>query len=285
MKREKTNLMHRVASLMLAVVMVLSVIVVMPKDVKAEVAKTLPSNGGSLTITDEECYIVSREATVITYTAPKDGSLQLTFSNATRITGSYNGVSVDGYAWGDVTLCNTSMTPLSAVFTYYTDDTRAGFYSEIYGVKKGTTYKIRVLSAGGVTINAKFTQIKSNLMKNSKKGKAINLKKKKQTTGVIQAGTTNTHWYKFKLTKAKKLNVGITPKLTGSVKITITGPGVKKGTFQVDCRYTAGSSYYLGSWGIRRAFTTSGKVKPGTYYIQVKPISRTCGGSYKINWK
>lgn len=279
MKREK-NLFHRVASLMLAVVMVFSVIVVMPKDVRAA-NMTLPAGGGTVTITDEQSYIISGEEAVITYTATKDGSLQLTFSNATQIKQS----PISGYAWGEATLCNAGGTPISAKFTYDTSDTRAGFYSDIYGVKKGTTYKIRVLSAGGVTVSAKFTAIKSNLNKNFKKGKAVNLKRKKQTDGVIQSGTTNTHWYKFKLTKAQKINIGITPKLTGGVKVTITGPGVKKGTFQVDCRYSSGGDYYLGWWGKRRAFSTSGKVKPGTYYIQVKPISRTCGGSYKINWK
>ncbi len=280
MKREERNLFHRVASLMLAVVMVFSVIIVMPKDVSAA-NLTLPSGGGTVMITDEQSYIISGEATVITYTATKDGSLQLTFSNATQIKQS----PINGYAWGEATLCNAGLTPISAKFTYDTSDTRAGFYSDVYGVKKGTTYKIRIVAAGGVSVNAKFTAIKKKLNNNSKKGKAVNLKRKKATDGVIQSGTTTAHWYKFKLSKAAKLNIGITPKLTGGVKLTITGPGVKKGTFQVDCRYTSGDDYYLGWWGKRRAFTTSGKVKPGTYYIQVKPISRTCGGSYKINWK
>lgn len=99
MKREERNLFHRVASLMLAVVMVFSVIIVMPKDVSAA-NLTLPSGGGTVMITDEQSYIISGEATVITYTATKDGSLQLTFSNATQIKQS----PINGYAWGEATL-------------------------------------------------------------------------------------------------------------------------------------------------------------------------------------
>ena len=83
MKKER-NLFQRVASLMLAVVMVFSVIVVMPKDVKADVAKTIQSGGGAVTISDEESAIISGEDTIITYVATKDGSLQLTFSNAIK---------------------------------------------------------------------------------------------------------------------------------------------------------------------------------------------------------
>ncbi len=281
MKREK-NLFQRVASLMLAVVMVFSVIVVMPKDVKADVTKTIASGGGTVAISDEESAIVSGQDTVITYVATKDGSLQLTFSNAIK---NPQVAQQIGHAWGYVTLCNASGTPLSARLEYDTNSTYTGFYSEVYGVKKGTTYKIRISAAGGVTVSAKFTAIKNNLNKNSSKKKAVNLKKKKQVDGVIQSGTTSTHWYKFKVTKAQKLNIGITPKLTGDLKLTVTGPGIKKGIFQVNCRYSAGGYNYLGSWGNKRSYGTDGKVRPGTYYIQVKPTSRTCGGSYKINWK
>ena len=128
MKREERNLFHRVASLMLAVVMVFSVIIVMPKDVSAA-NLTLPSGGGTVMITDEQSYIISGEATVITYTATKDGSLQLTFSNATQIKQS----PINGYARGEATLCNAGLTPISAKFTYDTSDTRAGFYSDVYG--------------------------------------------------------------------------------------------------------------------------------------------------------
>lgn len=279
MKRERRNLFQRSASLMLAVVMVLSVIVVMPKDVKAA-NMTLPSGGGSVAITDAQSTIVSGEDTIISYTAAKDGYLQLTFSNATAIKQS----PISGFAWGQVMLCSASGVALSPKFTYNTNDAQAAFFSEAYGVKKGTAYQIRVSSAGGVNISAKFTASKKKDNKNTKKGKAVNLKRKKKVVGVITSGTTTAHWYKFKVTKNQKLNVGVTAHFTGTVKVTISGPGVRKGGGYVTSRWVEGNSD-KSVWGIRSPFTTTGKVKTGTYYVQIKPTTRTCGGYFKIDWK
>lgn len=122
MKRER-NLFHRAASLMLAVVMVFSVIIIMPKDVRAA-NFTLPAGGGSITITDPQSYVFTREEAVITYTAAKDGSLQISFLNATQIKEN----PISGYAWGEATFCNAAGTPIANKFTFDTRDTREGFY-------------------------------------------------------------------------------------------------------------------------------------------------------------
>lgn len=279
MKRER-NLFHRVASLMLAIVMVFSVIVVVPKDVKAAVAKTLPAGGGTVAISDEESTIVSGEDAVISYTAAKDGYLKLTFSNATKITQS----PVNGMAYGKVTLYSASGAALSNVFSYDTSDAQAAFFTEAYGVKKGTAYQIRVSSAGGVTISASFTASKAKQNKNTKKGKAISLKKNKKVVGVIPSGSTTSHWYKFKLTKNQKLNVGVTSYFTGSVKVSISGPGVRKGGGYLNSRWVENGKY-RSVWGMRYPYTTEGKVKTGTYYIQIKPSTKTCGGYFEVNWR
>lgn len=280
MKRERRNLFHRTASLMLAVVMVCSAIVVMPKDVSAAVAKTLPAGGGVVAISDAESTVVSGQETIISYTAAKDGYLQLTFSNATAIKQS----PINGFAWGEVMLYSASGSALSPKFTYDTSDAQAAFFTEAYGVKKGTAYQIRVSSAGGVNVNAKFTASKKKESKNTKKGKAVNLKRKKKTVGVITSGTTTSHWYKFKVTKNQKLNVGITAHFTGSVKVSVSGPGIKKGGGYITSRWTAGTTT-KSVWGLRSPFGTKGKVKTGTYYIQIKPTTRTCGGYFKVDWK
>ena len=262
MKRERRNLFQRSASLMLAVVMVLSVIVVMPKDVKAAADRVLPAGGGTIAITDQECAAAIRDYNWISYTAAKDGYLKLTFSNNTK---------------------------LPSVGYYNTEETRAFMISEYYGVKKGTTYKIRVNSYGGVIINAQFKAINKKLNNNLKKKKAVTLKKKKQTDGIIQPGNLKSHFYKFKVPKSKKIKISITPYLTSDCYLFVSGPNLKRSRKQISARSVSNGYVYVNSWGSKNTYTISspitGKASAGTYYMEVKPIGRTCSGYYKISWQ
>lgn len=279
MKRERRNLFHKVASLMLAVVMVFSVIIVMPKDVSAAADKALPAGGGTITITDEECSAMIRDYNWISYTAAKDGYLKLTFSNNTKAASL-------GYSYGSVVLYDAAKaTPLSAAMSYDTNETRAFMTSEYYGVKKGTTYKIRVNSTGGVIISAQFKAINKKLNNNLKKKKAVTLKKNKQTDGIIQPGNTKSHFYKFKVTKSQKIRFSIQPYLTGDVYFILSGPRLKKTRVQVNGRSVSSTSVFCNYWGVKRTLPTVGKAAPGTYYMEVKPIGRTCSGYYKVSWK
>lgn len=283
MKRERRNLFQRSASLMLAVVMVLSVIVVMPKDVKAAADRVLPAGGGTIAITDQECAAAIRDYNWISYTAAKDGYLKLTFSNNTKLP------SV-GYSDGSVTLYDAAKaTPLSSTTSYNTEETRAFMISEYYGVKKGTTYKIRVNSYGGVIINAQFKAINKKLNNNLKKKKAVTLKKKKQTDGIIQPGNLKSHFYKFKVPKSKKIKISITPYLTSDCYLFVSGPNLKRSRKQIFARSVSNGYVYVNSWGSKNTYTISspitGKASAGTYYMEVKPIGRTCSGYYKISWQ
>lgn len=284
MKRERRNLFQRSASLMLAVVMVLSVIVVMPKDVKAAADKVLPAGGGTITITDQESVEAAyyNEYHWISYTAAKDGYLKLTFSNNTKI-------PEVGYSSGSVVLYDASKAaPLSNTMRYSIKDGREFATTEYYGVKKGVTYKIRVEDIGGVIINAQFKAIKKKLNNNLKKGKAITLKRGKKTDGIIQPGNSKSHFYKFKVTNSKKVKVTIAPYLTSDFYFDVWGPRLKKSKEQVTLRTANGTTNY--NWGNKKCGTeistrSGGKLTPGTYYIEVKPIGKTCNGYFSIKWK
>lgn len=264
MKMEKRSLINKVTSLVLAVAMMFSVIMVMPKDVSAA-ELSLPAKGGTVTITDEMSSGVSGQLSYIKYKPSKNGYLQLSFSSATKL---YS------YAAGKVQLFDASRNKvLSTQMTYDTSSTQKIDKTECYGVQKGKTYYIAALTAGGVNISAKFTKV--NDKSGKKKQKALTLKKKKKVVGTILAGSSNSHFYKFKLTKKQKLNFGITPYLGDTVIVTMSGSNVFTKTFRV------GS----GSWGTRYQIYTSGAVNPGTYYVQVKPASKVCTGYYKVDWK
>lgn len=282
MKREGRNLFQRAASLMLAVVMVFSVIVVMPKDVSAAADKVLPSGGGSVVISDQECAAAIGDYNWISYTAAKDGYLKLTFTNNTKL-------PEVGYSDGSAVLYDAAkVTPLSNTMSYTTKDGRPFVSSEYYGVKKGTTYKIRVNSYGGVIISGQFKAIKKKLNNNLKKGKAVTLKKKKTTDGIIQTGVSKSHFYKFKVTKSQKIKFTITPYLTSDFYISFSGPRLKKSRRQISMRSSDSRSVYANDWGSKCTYTissTTGKASPGTYYVEVKPIGRTCNGYYKVSWK
>lgn len=282
MKRERRNLFQRSASLMLAVVMVLSVIVVMPKDVKAAADRVLPAGGGTIAITDQECAAAIWDYNWISYTAAKDGYLKLTFSNNTKI-------PEIGYSSGSVVLYDAAkVTPLSNTMRYSIQDGREFVTTEYYGVKKGATYKIRVNSYGGVIITAQFKAIKKKLNNNLKKGKAITLKKGKKTDGIIQPGNSKSHFYKFKVTNSKKVTVTIVPYLTSDFYFNVWGPKLKKSKDQVTLRTANGAGNY--NWGNKKCSTeiytrSGGKLTAGTYYIEVKPIGKTCNGYFSVKWK
>lgn len=281
MKRERRNLFQRSASFMLAVVMVLSVIVVMPKDVKAAADRVLPAGGGTIAISDQECAAAIQDYNWISYTAAKDGYLKLTFSNNTKI-------PEVGYSSGSVVLYDAAKAaPLSNTMVYSIKDGREFVTTEYYGVKKGATYKIRVNSYGGVIITAQFKAIKKNLNNNLKKGKAVTLKKGKKTDGIIQSGNSKSHFYKFKVTNSKSVKVTIVPYLTSDFYFSVSGPRLKKKKTQVPMRAANGMSN--ANWGYKKCgtkiYSTGGKLTPGTYYLEIKPIGKTCNGYFSVKWK
>lgn len=265
MERTKKNLFQKAVSFMLAAALVFSALLVGPQQTVNAAEMSLKAKGGTITITDETCTAVSGELTWVKYKATANGYIQLKFISNSQLV---------SYSTGQVQLYNQNKSKyLSSLLEYDTSSTQATNTTEYYGVKKGSTYYIGIASAGGVKVNVKFTKV--NDKSGAKKNKALNLKKGKKTVGVIAAGTTGAHWFKFKVTKPQKISINVTPYLTGAVKLTMSGAGIQTDSFTVN----------TNRWGTNSSFSTQGKVRTGTYYVQVKPAVRNCTGYYKINWK
>lgn len=269
------------AGLLFVIAMVFSLFIITPQDVNAATDRILPSGGGTITISDQECTVMIHDYNWISYTAVKDGYLKLSFSNYTQS-------KVLGQSYGNVRLYNTEKSvPLSELTRYDTSETYDFMTTEYYGVKKGTTYQLRINSIGGVKIHASFKAISKKLNQNLKKKKAVTLKKKKQTNGIIQPGNIKSHFYKFKVRKGQKIKVTIQPYLTSDVYLIFSGSHLKKSKKRIFMRSENGK-VYPNAWGNKCTYTISaagGKSSTGTYYLEVKPIGKVCNGYYKISWK
>ena len=269
MKMEKKRLINKLTSLVLAVAMVFSIVVVMPDKVSAADKSFKNSGKSSVLITDEESTAATGEITWIKFKPKSNGYIKVSASNASAI---YS------HAEGSWQLCAGNKSKyLSTVTNYNTNYTEAYYYTDYFGVKKGTTYYLGVVAKCGVKINATFTKIKD--AGGSKKGKAKSIAKKKAVEGYIQAGTSGSHWYKFNMPKPQKLHIEVTSWMTGGTTgglyVTLSGPGV----------YTKTYTYPGHAWGKRDTIYTDAKIKAGTYYLQVRPISKTSTGAYKLKWK
>lgn len=265
MKIKEKSLFHRIASLALALAMVCSVITVMPENADAAEASFKSKGKSQVIITDENDYEITGMATLIKFKAAKDGYLKVSASMAsTYYTDYVNGI------WQ---LYDSSRKKaLSPQNAYNTSATDAYYYTDCFGVKKGKTYYLAVWANGGVKLTADFTATKAV---GSKKTKAKSISKGKWAVGSVAAGTSSAQWYKFNLSSRQKLKVYLTPYMTGSLYMTLSGPGVYTRTF------TVSSSY----WGKQYGTYTSGKVKNGTYYVKLQPVTKQSSGFYKLKWK
>ena len=265
MERTKKNLFQKAVSFLLVAALVFSTLVVGTQQTVSAADVSLKPSGGVVTISDENCSYLTQDYTWIKYTSKADGYLWLKFSSNSQVM---------PYVAGEVQLYDKNKnTYLSELIAYDTRSTTASETSECYGVKKNTVYYIRVNSVGGVKITAKFNKV--NDKSGTKKSKALNLRKGKNTNGLITTANKKSHWYKFTTTKPSKFTFNITPYLTGPIDITLSGTGVKTNTFRLQ----------TGLWGKKDGFSPTGKVRAGTYYVQIKPASKICNGYYKVSWK
>lgn len=284
MKREsaKRSLRSKWASLALAAVMMLSVIGVMPEAVSAA-EKTMPAKGSTVTITDDEvvdAYYNTGGVHWIKYKANANGYLMLKFST--------NSAS---YPSGEVQLYDGKKSKvLSKLAYFFTEENHPAVTSEYYGVKKGKTYYIKIYASRGVKIKGKFKKVTDK--SGSKQKKALDLKRKKAVTGVITAGTSGTHWYKFKLSKPSKFKVIIKPYLTGDVFVSCKGPRVRStersvyGRLFIKSQTTNLVDWTEYNWGSNYpVYETDGKFSAGTYYIGVRPASKDCTGYFTLKWQ
>ena len=264
------NTLKRVASHVLAIVMTLSVLVIVnPQEAgAADLGKTITGSGKqTVTITDEQSYgdgktYGSGQYYWIKFKAKKDGYVELT---------------PDGWPDGGMT---------HGYFTLFDGKKKKALSPEItyspsvfidYGVKKGATYNLRVRAESGTIITATFTNVKKD--GGAKQSKAKSLKKGKWVKGYIVAGSSSSRWYKVTRNSTGKLSFQFRPYVTNSLQVTIKGPGMKPYKFSAKSGFAADG---------RQSFTTynpRGPAGKGTFYIQIKPKTKTTTGYYELLWK
>ncbi|NBI61780.1 hypothetical protein D3Z38_01535 [Clostridiales bacterium] len=215
-------------------------------------------NGGDRTITSGQEILVGQKAAQTNY-----------FKFKAKNTGYLQVVSTKDAGYNKVTLCNSKKKALS--------NSLGVRYAPTFGVKKGTTYYVKIASnfnsEGSYLFKATNTKITEKSGK--KKAKAVNLKKNKTVKGTIIAGNGQEDWYKFKLNGKKKVKIVMKGRTNDAMKIQVYQGGKKisgtNGTF----RYT-NKSYTVKSIG---------KWSKGTYYIKISRGNKKSSGYYELSWK
>lgn len=290
MKKRKSILASKAAGFILAAVMLLSVIMILPDEVKADEYSFNGSGTSEVTISDEACRLASKNKSFhwIRFRPKKTGSITITAMNASASSKKTNGYIV---------LCDASKNFLDYTSDYYTTaNTDARYYNITYGVKAKTTYYFRIESSAGVRFRATVSSIsKKNAGKTRKKAKTIN--QNKNIKGVIVAGDKTTDWYKLRLTQRKKVELSFTAKTNGwdgqngeklldGIRFTFCD---SKGRMFAENAYhnlTRGQTksawgYYLTREGSKKKLG----LNPGTYYIKVKRLNNSSSGEYTLKWK
>lgn len=189
---------------------------------------------------------------------------------------------------GYVSLCNARKKVISKYDAngewIWGDSSTSYFRKVFFGVKKGTTYFIKVKGysydrndfgnyVGYVKwTNAKFKQSKYG--KSKKKAKAI--KKKKTVKGLFIAGKKKAQWFKI-TNKQKKTRIYLkSPRTNGTIKI--------KAYYKSYGRwYNVTYSVYRGKVTEKLTGTISKKVKH-TYYLKIYPDKKS-SGNFTLRWK
>ena len=171
-------------------------------------------------------------------------------------------------AYDKITLCNSKKKAIStAVYTGY---------NPTFGVKKGKTYYIRVAASYNSDGIYALKVTNSTVLDKSgkKKTRATLLKRNRTKKGTIVASENRTDWYKFRLTKKKKVRITVKGATNNRIKIAVYRGNKRIGS--------VGSFSYLNK-GVK--MTSIGKWTKGTYYIKIYRGSKNSSGWYSVNWK
>lgn len=206
-------------------------------------------------------YSSSAPDLYIKYKAPANGYLTLTANSGS----------------GYVTLCNAKKKALSTKDTIHSEYTNN---KSVYGVKKGTTYYVKVNSYENTfALNLKTTAIseKSGASKKKAKTMAVN----KNVKGTIVAGTKTADWYKIVLTKSSRVTINVKSSSNGNLKIS-----VYKGSSSYGSGSMSGINYSNQFISVNK-YNTSQRVRwtKGTYYVKVERGNSTSSGYYTLKWQ
>lgn len=281
---------NRVASLMLAVVMMVGIFsAVSPQQAEAATrAKSFKSTGKSaVVIKDSECLNKNGQKNVhwIKFKAGVTGYVTISIS----VKSSKKRASV-----GVITLCNKSKKTIGHKNeAWQTNFPYKYGYERTYGVKKGQTYYFKVSCSAGTKLKATVKPVKKSTA-NSRKW-AKNIGKKKTVTGVIIAGEKKADWYKIKLTKKQILKITSATLTNGDdeyagLKVSFYdskgklffnyGPGKQSVNFLSPLSPRDNAQYCL-----RNRYGYTFGINPGTYYVKVEGYNKYSSGYYTLKWQ
>lgn len=176
-----------------------------------------------------------------------------------------------------ITLCNSKKAAASnAVTNLYKSTAGSTYPSVTFGVKKGYTYNVKVsVSSKNLKQYSYYKLLVTNKAitekSGTKKSRAATIKRGYLKKGTITAGSSQSDWYKFKLTGKK------------TVKVTMQGDTNKKmymTIYKGNSKIRTSSFYYKNS-GISYTRTLS----KGTYYIKISRADKYSSGWYSLKWR
>lgn len=176
-----------------------------------------------------------------------------------------------------ITLCNSKKAAASnAVTNLYKSTAGSTYPSVTFGVKKGYTYNVKVsVSSKNLKQYSYYKLLVTNKAitekSGTKKSRAATIKRGYLKKGTITAGSSQSDWYKFKLTGKKTVKVTMQGDTNKKMYMTIY-----KGTSKIRT-----SSFYYKNSGISYTRTLS----KGTYYIKISRADKYSSGWYSLKWR
>lgn len=173
-----------------------------------------------------------------------------------------------------ITLCDSQKKSLST--KNYRNPRSNCDKKVVYGLKKSTTYYIKLQSINCPKLTLKYTYKNVIDKSGSQKSKAYNLKAGKKVTGLIIANKKTTDWYKFKLRKPQK------------IKITLTGS--TNDQFYIQIYNSKGEAIlysppYVYGTNFKRNIISLQPLQKETYYIKIARGNKKSSGYYNLKYK
>ncbi len=191
----------------------------------------------------------------------------------------------DGKSYGKIALYNKNKKKISNTVNYESgyDGTRGKVY---FGVTKGNTYYVKVTDVSdrdyySYKYGVRYSITSATDRSIGTKSSAKTLTRKADSTKTLfrATGSTNTDWYKFKVTSKRKTQVKIDTSCIKSGNVTVT---FYKGSKKVGSSDTITTKYDGKTYTITYG-KTSGKADAGTYYVKVVK-SENASGLYRIRY-
>lgn len=226
----------------------------------------------TITITGADDFVHTQKYIWIKYKAPNNGYITITAKNKAE-TAAGAAANTAGFATGAFRLYDSKKkTALSGDYVYNTAGSVPAESTAVYGVKKKTTYFLRVLAQGAVSVKCKFTKVvKSGA---DKKAKAAALSKNKAAKGILIAGDNAADWYKITVPQKQYLHFYYSGRANGQIKLTFSGAYLN----------TAKRYIVQGQEAEGHAYTIE-RVQPGNYYVKVERANSTSSGFYTLKWQ